>query len=60
MVSLVINTQSLWLQWIWWYGVAAFLSSRYWNLDIWPDSSNTTQSAGSWLGRWRPIGSIQL
>ncbi|TNN82677.1 hypothetical protein EYF80_007195 [Liparis tanakae] len=60
MVSLVIDTQSLRLQGIRRYGVASFLPTRYRDLDVRPDSSDTAQSTRSGLWGGRPVGSVKL
>lgn len=60
MAALVIDTQSLRLQWIRWHTVASFLSARYGDLNVRSHGGDAAHGARSWLGRGGPVGSIQL
>lgn len=60
MAALVIDTQSLRLQWIRWHIVASFLSARYGDLNVGAHGGDAAHGARSWLWGGRPVGSIQL
>lgn len=60
MVGLVIYTQSLRLEGLGGDVVAPFLLARYGHLNVRSNCGDAAQSAGSWLGRGRTVGSVQL